>query len=226
LFAKARVLRDKGGFELDVEATFEPGITVVFGPSGSGKSTLLNVIAGLLRPLRGRVTMGDDVWLDSDRGVEKPVHQRHVAFVFQSLGLFPHMTGLENVAFGIDRALSKQARRARARESLARFRASHLADRRPRTFSGGEGQRVALARAFAMAPRVMLLDEPFSALEQSLRAEFAPDLKAFASELGIPVVHVTHDLAEAIALGDRAMRMQRGRVVAVGAPRETLEGAP
>lgn len=225
LAVRARLSRKAGHFDLDVDLQVGRGITVVFGPSGSGKSTILSIVAGLLMPDAGRVSLGGDVWHDSETRKHHPIHDRRVAFVFQSLGLFPHLTALANVEFGVDRALSKSVRRERARASLARFRGEHLADRRPKTFSGGEGQRVALARAFAMTPRVMLLDEPFSALDAALRAEFVHDLKSFSSELQIPILHVTHDRAEAAALADTVILLERGRVTRVGLPQQVLAGA-
>lgn len=222
LAVRAKLARPGGGFDLDVDLRVGRGITVVFGPSGAGKSTILSIVAGLIRPDVGRVALGSHVWHDSDTRAYHPVHDRRVAFVFQSLGLFPHLTALANVEFGVDRALSKADRRERARASLARFRGEHLSDRRPRTFSGGEGQRVALARAFAMTPRVMLLDEPFSALDSALRAEFVQDLRSFAADLNIPILHVTHDRAEAAALADAVILMERGRVAGVGTAQEVL----
>lgn len=198
------------GFTLDVSFEATPGVTVLFGPSGAGKSTILAAVAGLMQPDAGRVTLGDDVWFDSASGSVCPVHLRKVAYVFQSLALFPHMTAQKNVEYGIDRSLSESARRDRALESLARFRASHVAGRKPRTFSGGEAQRVALARAFAMNPRVVLLDEPFSAMDRDLRRELAADVKRFAADLSVPILLVTHHRNEARAMGDRGILISRG----------------
>lgn len=209
------------GVSLDVAFEAPPGITVLFGPSGAGKSTTLAIIAGLLAPRAGRVQVGDEVWLDTAVGLERPVHLRRLAFVFQSLALFPHLTGAENVAYGLDRALPREERQARARALLARMQVPHLADRRPRTYSGGEAQRVALARAFAREPRVLLLDEPFSAMDRRLRAELGEEVKRYVAEARIPAVLVTHHRMEARALGDRVVRLEAGRVAAVGSV-ETL----
>ncbi len=215
-------VEQRGGFRLDVKLTAAPGITILFGPSGSGKSTTLAAIAGLVRPSRGRIALGDDVWFDADGRVDRPVHMRRVAFVFQSLALFPHMTAAANVAYGMDRALPKDERAGRARKMLERLRVGHLAARRPATFSGGEAQRVALARAFATSPRVVLFDEPFSAMDRELRSELARDLRAFVDELGVPMLHVTHHRNEARALGDRVVRLEGGRVVREGSVRDVL----
>jgi molybdate transport system ATP-binding protein len=212
----------RGGFTLDVAFEAPPGITILFGPSGSGKSTTLAAIAGLIRPSRGRVALGDDVWLDTASGVDRPIHRRKVAFVFQSLALFPHLSAVDNVVYGMDRALASSAKRARAEALLARLRVGHLAARRPPTFSGGEAQRVALARAFAMDPRIVLFDEPFSAMDRELRRDLIRDLRDFVAELGVPMIHVTHHRNEARALGDRVILLQKGRVVAAGAIDELL----
>jgi molybdate transport system ATP-binding protein len=199
-------------FSLEVAIAAPPGVTILFGPSGSGKSTTLAAIAGLVRPDAGRIAYGDDVWFDRDRGVDHPVHERGLAFVFQSLALFPHMTAEENVAYGIDRHVAKQERTKRARAMLERMRVAHLASRKPRTFSGGEAQRVALARAFARSPKVVLLDEPFSALDRELRHELCADVKATVAELAIPAILVTHHRHEARSMGDRIVVLREGRV--------------
>ena len=216
----------RGGFALDVAFEAPPGITILFGPSGAGKSTILAAIAGLYRPTRGRIALGDDVWLDTAAGIDRPIHRRKVAFVFQSLALFPHLSAIDNVAYGMDPALKSAAKRARAEELLARLRVGHLAARKPPTFSGGEAQRVALARAFAMDPRIVLFDEPFSAMDRDLRRDLIRDLRDFVAELGVPMIHVTHHRSEARALGDRVIVVQKGRVVAVGSLDELIPPDP
>lgn len=216
----------RGGFALDVAFEAPPGITILFGPSGAGKSTILAAIAGLIHPERGRVALGDDVWLDTKAGLDRPIHRRKVAFVFQSLALFPHLSAIDNVVYGMDRALKSAAKQARATELLERLRVGHLAARRPPTFSGGEAQRVALARAFAMDPRIVLFDEPFSALDRERRRELYRDLRDFVADLGVPMIHVTHHRSEARALGDRVILLQKGRVVATGSVDELLPPDP
>jgi molybdate transport system ATP-binding protein len=212
----------RSGFELDVRFEAPAGVTILFGPSGSGKSTTLAAIAGLLRPSRGRVALGDEVWFDAGARIDVATHRRGVAFVFQSLALFPHMSAAANVAYGMDRALGAEEKRTRALAMLTRLRVAHLADRRPATFSGGEAQRVALARAFAMRPRIVLLDEPFSAMDRDLRDQLCADVRGFVDELGVPMIHVTHHRGEARALGDRAIVMDKGRVVRTGDIREVF----
>ena len=205
-----------GEFELD--ATFEapPGITILFGPSGSGKSTTLGVIAGLRRAHEGRIALGGEVWLDTAARIERPIHRRGVSLVFQSLALFPHMSARHNVEYGLDRRLPRADRRKIALDTLERMRVAHLAERWPRGFSGGEAQRVALARAFARGPKVVLLDEAFSALDRDLRRELLADVRGYVIERKIPTIMVTHHRMEALAMGDRVVLMGGGRVLRVG----------
>jgi molybdate transport system ATP-binding protein len=214
----------RGDFVVDVELVFPPGITCVMGPSGSGKSTVLAVIAGLAEPDRGRVALGDDVWLDRDRGLAVPVYKRRLAYVFQGLALFPHMTAQRNVEYGMAHR-PRADREARAKRLLDRVGVGHLAARKPRTFSGGEAQRVALARALARDPQLVLLDEPYSALDRDLRAQLIGLERELAGELGVPIVHVTHSVIEARKLADQVVRMDKGRVVAAGKPDAVLAAA-
>ena len=204
--------RPKSGFALDVAFDVPPGITVLFGPSGCGKSTTLAAIAGLVRPHTGRIALGPRAWFDKTTGVDLPVHERRVAYVFQSLALFPHKTATDNVMYGMDREVSREERRERALALLARFRVSHVAARKPATFSGGEAQRVALARALGMSPHAILLDEPFSALDADLRSALFEDVLGIAKDLAVPVLLVTHERAEAAALAERTVRFEAGRV--------------
>jgi molybdate transport system ATP-binding protein len=216
-------LAQNDGFSLDVDFEAPPGITIFFGPSGSGKSTTLAAIAGLLQPTGGRIALGDEVWFDAAKGIDVPIHKRGVAFVFQSLALFPHLTAMGNVEYGMARDLTRAERRAHAVAMLDRWKVAHLADRRPPTFSGGEAQRVALARAFAMRPRIVLLDEPFSAMDRKLRYDLSAEVRAFAIELKIPMIHVTHHRNEARALADRVALLDRGRILATGPGNELLK---
>src|SRR5205085_11519459 len=180
-----RVEADGVGFEVAAGAPL-----ALAGPSGAGKTTVLRVIAGLSRPRAGRVEC-NDVWLDTARGVDVPPERRGCGLVFQDQALFPHLSAWRNVAYASDRD--------RALELLERFGIAHRADARPHELSGGERQRVALARAMAARPRVLLLDEPFGALDPRTRAHAARELASFLAELDIPAVVVTHDFAEAAA---------------------------
>ncbi len=220
---RAQFHHRRGEFTVDVELACPPGITCVMGPSGSGKSTVLAVLAGLQTPDRGRVELAGEVWVDRERDIEVPVHQRRLAYVFQGLALFPHMTALRNVEYGMAQ-LARPAREARAKQLLDKLGVGHLANRRPRTFSGGEAQRVALARALARSPKLVLLDEPYSALDRDLRAQLIELERELADELGVPIVHVTHSVAEARKLAHQVVRMERGKVVAHGAADDVLAG--
>jgi molybdate transport system ATP-binding protein len=193
---------------LDIDLTIEDGLTVITGPSGAGKSTLLSALAGLLRPQQGRVVVDGEVLVDVDAGVFVPPHRRRVGLVFQSLALFPHKDVLENVAFGV----VEPDARAVAQRWLERMRVGDLARRRPATLSGGEAQRVALARALAAWPRLLLLDEPFSALDVPLRRALGQELKALVKETGLPTLLVTHDAGDA-ALADRHLRLEAGHII-------------
>ena len=204
------------GFTLDVDIGFGTGITCVLGASGAGKSTILAVIAGLVDPTRGRVALGEEVWVDTERGIRVPVHLRHVAYLFQHLALFPHLNALHNVMYPMAGRGTHADRVAKAEALLARLGVAHLRARRPRTYSGGEAQRVALARALAMTPRVLLLDEPFSALDRELKVPLMTLVRQLADETQIPVIAVTHSIGETRALADRVIRVAAGRVVADG----------
>jgi molybdate transport system ATP-binding protein len=208
-------------FALDIELACPPGITCVMGPSGSGKSTLLGILAGLVAPDRGRVAVGSEVWHDTDARIDVPVHRRRMSYVFQGLALFPHMTALHNVMYGMH-DLPRAGREGRALELLERVGVKHLARRRPRTFSGGEAQRVALARALARSPHVLLLDAPFSALDPALRAQLTALVRSLVAEANVPLVHVTHSVEEARLLADQVVRLEKGSIVARGTPAEIL----
>ena len=201
-----------------IEVKFEvpPGVTVLFGPSGAGKSRTLGAIAGIHAPERGRIALGDDVWfaIDPRSGVKTlvPIHERKAAYVFQSLALFPHLTALENVAYGVKGTAAE--RNDRAASMLAKMRVAQLASRKPGTFSGGEAQRVALARAFAMKPRVVLLDEPFSALDFAVKRELLTEVGEELTRENVPAILVTHQPEDASVLGDRVVFLEQGRVVA------------
>ncbi|MBA2540685.1 MAG: ATP-binding cassette domain-containing protein [Deltaproteobacteria bacterium] len=212
----------RGEFTLDVELSCPPGITCVMGPSGSGKSTILALVAGLAVPDLGRIVLGDQVWLDREKGIAVPTHKRHLAYVFQGLALFPHMTATHNVMYGMSRDKPRAERMERARELLAKVGVGHLGSRRPRTFSGGEAQRVALARAIARSPQLVLLDEPFSALDRDLRKQLVDLVRSLVAELGVPLVHVTHSVAEARMLGDQIIRIEKGKIVARGKASDVL----
>jgi molybdate transport system ATP-binding protein len=193
-------------------------LLALVGPSGSGKTTILRVIAGLAGCAEGRVEVGGEVWLDTASDVAVPVQRRRVGLVFQNYALFPHLSALDNVAV----ASSRGEAAAHARELLARVRLEAFADRWPAQLSGGQQQRVALARALAREPHVLLLDEPFSAVDQVVRHELYQELAQLRRGLAIPIVLVTHDLQEAQRLADRMAVLDRGTVVATGTVDDVL----
>ncbi len=218
----AKLVLRRGEFQLDIELRCPPGITCVMGPSGSGKSTILALLAGLAQPDQGRIVLAGQVWFDRAAKLDVPTHRRRLAYVFQNLALFPHMTAIRNVTYGMPRGMQKADRVARAEQLLGKLAVGHLAHRRPRTYSGGEAQRVALARAIARAPELVLLDEPFSALDRELKRQLIELVRTEVRQLGVPLVHVTHSVAEARALADQVVRIERGRVVATGTPADVL----
>jgi molybdenum ABC transporter ATP-binding protein len=202
----------------DLRLALEAGgeAVALVGPSGAGKTTVLNAVAGLLRPRAGLVRAGGETWFDAARGIDVPAEARRVGYLFQDFALFPHLTVAENVAFG---------GRARAAELLERFGLAQLARARPAKLSGGERQRVALARALAREPRVLLLDEPLSALDAHTRAEVRAHLAEILRELALPALVVTHDFEDAAALAARVGVVSEGRLLQLAAPAE-LVAAP
>ena len=186
----------------------------LLGPSGCGKSTTLRMIAGHETASEG------DILLDGRNITVLPAAQRGTAMMFQSFALFPHLTALDNVAFSLRmRGVGRDERTMRAQELLERVAMGGLADRKPSELSGGQQQRVALARALATQPRVLLLDEPLSALDPFLRVQMRAELRRWQKDLGLTFIHVTHSQEEAMALADTMVVMNRGRIEQVGAPR-------
>jgi molybdate transport system ATP-binding protein len=214
-----------GALELDVALEVRAGECLALaGPSGAGKTSVLRIAAGLVRPARGLVEANGETWLDTERGVDVPPEERRCGYVFQEYALFPHLSAWQNVAYPL-RGIPRAERRERAFDLLGRFGLRELADARPRTLSGGERQRVAVARALARKPRVLLLDEPLSALDARTRASAARELAGVLRDVEVPALLVTHDFAEAAQLGDRVGVIDAGRVVQEGTPSE-LAAAP
>ncbi len=196
-------------------------LLALVGPSGSGKSTLLRMIAGLSRPAAGQIICGDSCWYDQAQDICLSPQERHVGFVPQHYGLFPHMTALANVLAGLHH-LPDHKREPCAREWLARVHLAGLEQRRPAELSGGQQQRVALARALAREPSLLLLDEPFAAVDRATRETLYIELAELKRELSLPIVMVTHDLAEALLLADRMTLLSHGTTLQSGQPREIL----
>jgi molybdate transport system ATP-binding protein len=206
---------------LVVRASFETGVEplVLTGPNGSGKTSLLLMILGVLAPDRGKVTLDGASLLDTQAGVTLDVEARAIGYMPQSYGLFPHLTARENVEFALGcrrRELRRPERRERARALLAELGIEQLAEQRPSALSAGEQQRVALARAFAAEPKALLLDEPFAALDIGTRRQVRTFLRETIERQALPTVVVSHDAADARALGSRILVLEAGRVVQAG----------
>lgn len=208
----------RGSFHLQVALPAHAGTTVVVGPNGAGKSTLLECLLGVQRP-EGRIELGDRLLLASEEDVDVPPEARRLGYVPQRYALFRHMTVLRNVAFGI-KAGSRAERAQRAHALLDELGIGHLAKRMPAALSGGESQRVALARALSIEPRALLLDEPLAALDVGARRRVRDFLASRFQEVGVPTVVVSHDLADAVALAERVVVLEAGRVVQIGSIEE------
>lgn len=218
-------LRQAAPIPLAVDfACGESELLALIGPSGSGKTTVLRAIAGLDRPREGYVKSADSVWLDTARGIDLPPHRRRAGIVFQSYALFPHMTALGNVIAALGHR-PRAERINRARELLALVHLRGLEQRRPATLSGGEQQRVAVARALAREPAVLLLDEPFSAVDRRTRRKVHAELAELRQSVRIPIILVTHDIDEAADLADRISVIDKGETLQTGRPAD-LVAAP
>jgi molybdate transport system ATP-binding protein len=215
------ILARRGGFTLDARFDAPPGVTGIFGPSGAGKTLTLRCIAGLDRPDAGRIALGSRVLADRAAGVDLPPRERRIGYVFQQYALFPHLGVLDNVTYGLA-ALPRPERRERGRELLAKVGLAGYEARRPRELSGGEQQRVALARALATGPELLLLDEPFAALDQRVRGRLRSELLRLHELTGTPMLLVTHDLAEVRQLTSHLVLYEDGRVLRAGDTGEVL----
>jgi molybdate transport system ATP-binding protein len=220
--AKGWVQCRLGSFNLETEWEIEPGeVLVLFGPSGAGKSSTLRAIAGLLHPVAGHVEVGGRVVYDGQDQVWVPTHNRRLGYLTQQYHLFPHLTVSANIAFGIhDR--DSLAGKERVTELSNLFQLDGLSNRYPWELSGGQQQRVALARALASNPAMLLLDEPFASLDAELRRTLRREIRAMLAQSPVPVMLVTHDREEALALGDSVQVINEGRTLVTGDPLEVL----
>ncbi len=205
----------RADFRLAIELKLPAkGVSVLFGPSGCGKTTVLRCVAGL-EVAQGRIAIDTEVWQDSGAGIFCPTWQRDLGYVFQEASLFAHLNVKQNLTFGI-----KRAKRAGANEALAEavelLGIGHLLARDPASLSGGERQRVAMARALALQPRLLLLDEPLASLDQARREEILPWLERLHTQLQIPVLYVTHSMAELVHLADHVVLLEAGRIKLAG----------
>lgn len=219
-----RFQQNGAGFRLHLAFALHVQRTVIFGPSGSGKSSLLRAIAGLLMPDSASIQLHGKIVCETREeraGIFVPVEKRRVGLVMQSPAVFPHLRAAGNVAFPL-RGMDRSAQKERIARLLEIVEAEALADRWPRELSGGQLQRVAIARTLAADPSILLLDEPFAALDAFSRERISRNLHQWARERGVPVLTVTHNLEEAFAAGDEVLTMEEGRVMAQGAPERVL----
>lgn len=202
----AEITLPRGCFTIDLTLACSPGKLVsIVGPSGAGKTSILRVLAGLERLEYGRITCDGATWVDTASGICLAPQKRGVGYVFQEFTLFPHLSVRENACFA---AMDRGA----ADDLLKRFKIWHLKDARPQNISGGERQRTAICQALARGPSVLLMDEPFSALDALTRRNLREELKSLKNELEIPIIHVTHDIREALYLGDEVLPIVQGKV--------------
>ena len=220
---KRYAIRGASSFELHAELQVPPGFTVVLGHSGAGKTTLLRCIAGLCDPEQGSIAAGRRVLFDAARRISIEPARRNVAFVFQDLALFPHLAVQDNIAYGL-RRLDARERERRTNVILESFQIAHLRKRLPHQTSGGEQQRVALARALVTEPTVLLLDEPLSSLDTHTKEGIVKDLRTWNEAHRIPILYVTHNHTEVLALGGRGVVLDRGCIVTDGSPSNAIAG--
>jgi molybdate transport system ATP-binding protein len=211
--------RHASGFELALRFQTGEGVTALFGPSGSGKTTTLDLIAGLLRPEAGGISLGDRVLVDRGAGVFLPPDQRGIGYVFQDHLLFPHLSVRANLLFGHGRRSSRPMKLERVVEVLE---IGDLLSRRPMTLSGGQRQRVALGRALLRGPELLLMDEPLASLDEGLKGRILTYLARAVAEWRIPVLFVSHDQAHVRQVADRVVVIEAGKVIAEGPPAEAL----
>jgi molybdate transport system ATP-binding protein len=219
---EARILKRLGpthdpSFILDFDMTAGSGVTILFGPSGSGKTTVLRAIAGIIMPDAGRIALNGTVFFDSSSGICLPVQQRKIGFVFQDCALFPHMTARKNIAYGISRKQGDGTSDG-IEDLIHLLGIEAIAGKFPAELSGGEQQRVALARALASQPRLMLLDEPLSAVDAGGRGRLLEEINSIQTVSGIPFIYVTHNHSEAARIGKRMILLDGGRVIQTGPP--------
>lgn len=217
-----RLKRVYTGFSLDVDLNLPGrGVTALYGHSGSGKTTCLRCIAGLERAEQGFIQINDEVWQDSDNGIFVPPHKRALGYVFQEASLFPHLSVLANLQFGLKR-IAKSQRRVDMAQATELLGIGHLLERHPQHLSGGERQRVGIARALLTSPKLLLMDEPLAALDSQRKSEILPYLQRLHDELDIPVLYVSHAQDEVARLADHLVLLSEGKALASGPIGETL----
>ena len=203
-------------FDLDIQIQSAAKNLVLFGPSGAGKTQVLKMLAGLVKPESGFIKMGDETLFDSDLNINKSPQQRSLAYVFQDYALFPHLTVRQNIAFSENKTWlnkGKQFTSADVDEWMVKFQLTHLANQYPHQLSGGQSQRVALARALVSKPKGLLLDEPFTALDQELRRTLRQELHALLQQLSIPMILISHDQEDVDLFGEEVIYIKNGKTI-------------
>jgi len=215
------VERKLGAFRLQAKFSADVGVTALFGRSGSGKTSLVNVIAGLLKPDRGRVEIEGRVLFDSERGTDVPTSRRRVGYVFQEGRLFPHLSVRQNILYGRF-FIGTGERYVHLDQVIELLGLAHLLDRRPAALSGGEKQRVAIGRALLANPQVLLMDEPLAALDEQRKGEILQYIERLRDEVKIPIIYVSHAIEEVVRLADTMVLLSAGAMHAVGRPDEIM----
>lgn len=217
---RKKLLSAQGEFVLDVQVQVEPGEFIsLFGQSGAGKTTLLRCLAGLERPDSGRITVNDEVWFDSSKGIMRPAKQRRVGYMFQDYALFPNMSVRGNLEF----AQRADGDKRRVDELIELMGMGELQQRKPATLSGGQKQRVALARALVMEPKMLLLDEPFSALDHATSVRLQDEVLRLQRHFGLTTAMVSHDISEVYKLSQRVLVIEGGKVARLGTPADVFK---
>ena len=218
----AKELRGASGkIELDIDTSLKSGaLTVLFGKSGAGKSTILKMIAGLLNPTSGKIIIDNEVWFDSEKKINLPPQKRKVGFVFQDYALFPNMTVRQNLSYALEGKND-----TKVEEILELTELTNLASAYPQTLSGGQSQRVALARALMREPKILLLDEPLSALDYAMRAKLQDELLRIQRHLKITTLLVSHDIAEVYKLSNHVIELEDGKIVKSASASEVFGGS-
>lgn len=215
---RAKLLKQfAGGFTLDISAEFTPGFHVLFGPSGAGKTMVLDCLAGLSKPDRGQIAIGERTLLDTSTNIDVPTYQRRVGYVLQSQGLFPHLTVKQNISFGLVGTDEPDVSSWMRDLQIAEF-----GDRKPAHLSAGQRQRVALARSLITNPKYLLMDEPLAALDAVTKFTIVDLLRRWNEQHQVPILYVTHDREEAYSLGEHLLVIEEGKVVASGPPQQVL----
>ncbi|WP_011306549.1 ABC transporter ATP-binding protein [Methanosarcina barkeri] len=217
--AKKAFTSTKKAFTLDISFEMGNELVVLFGPSGSGKTTLFKCISGITEPDDGKITVGSKVYYDKNQKINLPIQKRNLGYVFQNYTLFPHMNVRKNIECGL-KGWEKEDKEARVAEMLNLLHIEELETRYPSQLSGGQKQRVALARALAPNPGILLLDEPFSALDTGIRTKLAEKIKDLQNKIGIPLLFITHNFEEAFLLADKILILHGGKAQQFGTPEE------